>query len=116
LEAELRLPLLVRVSEADLPNAAATKSVGLAGVLSGEARYRLSRRLSLAAAAHLFVDVLPVVEHASGVSQLQDFERLSLHIHFGALAALVLDFQTALGGDLGGSMFAGGLRAAVNLR
>ena len=117
LEAELRLPLLVRVSEADLPSETTnTKSLGLAAVVGAEARYRLSRRLSLATAAHLFFDVAPAVAHAPGVSRIQDFERLSLHIHFGSRAALVVDLQTAIAGELGGSTVAGGLRAVVNVR
>jgi hypothetical protein len=117
LDAELRLPLLVRVSEADLPSPTTdTNDLGFAAVLGLEARYRLSRRLSLASAAHLFFDVVPAVEHALGVSRIQDFERLSLHIHFDPLAALVVDLQTALGGELGGSTVGGGLRAVVNLR
>jgi hypothetical protein len=116
-EAELRLPLLVRVSEADLPSATTnTKSLGFASIVGVEARYRLSQRLSLATAAHLFFDIVPAVEHVRAVSRVQDFERLSLHIHFGTIAALVVDLQTAIGGELGGSMVGGGLRAVVNLR
>lgn len=116
-ETELRLPLFVRVSEADLPNATTnTKALGLAVVASGEARYRLSQRLSLATAAHLFFDIAPSVAHVRGVSRLQDFERLSLHVHVGSRAALVVDLQTAIAGELGGSMVAGGLRGVVNFQ
>ena len=117
LEAELRLPLFVRVSEADLPSATTnTKGLGFASVVGVEARYRLSHRLSLASAAHLFFDVIPALEHVRAVSRVQDFERLSLHIHFGSVAALVVDLQTALGGELGGRAVAGGLRARGDLR
>jgi hypothetical protein len=117
LEAELRLPLLARVSEADLPSATTnTNRLGFASVVGVEARYRLSQRLSLASAAHLFFDVIPAVQHVREVSRVQDFERLSLHVHFGSIAALVVDLQTAIAGELGGSMAAGGLRAMVNLR
>ncbi|HET7542262.1 MAG TPA: hypothetical protein VFK05_20480 [Polyangiaceae bacterium] len=114
---ELKFPLLVRVSEADLPSdMTSTHGVGFATNVGGEARYRLSRKLSLAAATHLFFDVAPVATHASGVSRVQDFERLSLHLHFGTRAALVFDLQTAIFGELGGSMVAGGLRAGFNFR
>lgn len=117
LQGELRLPLLVRVAEANLPGATTnTKSLGFASVVGAEGRYRLSRRLSLAAAAHLFLDIAPAVEHVRAVSRVQDFERLSLHVHFGPTAALAVDLQTAIGGELGGSTVAGGLRAVVNLR
>lgn len=61
-------------------------------------------------------DLLPAVEHVRPLSPVQDFERLSLYIHFGSSAALALDVQTAIGGELGGSTVAGGLRAALNLR
>ena len=116
LETELRLPLLVRVSEASLPRMTTnTKTLGLAAVASGEARYRLSQRLSLAAGAHLFFDIAPSVTHVRDVSRVQDFERLSLHIHFGSRAALVIDLQAAIAGELGGSTVAGGLRGVVNL-
>jgi hypothetical protein len=117
LETELRLPLLVRVSDADLPSSSTnTRSFGLATVLGLEARYRLSQRLSLASAAQLFFDLIPAVEHVRDVSRVQDFERLSLYIHFGSLASLVVDLQTAIGGELGGSTVGGGLRAGLNLR
>lgn len=117
LETELRLPVLVRVSEADLPSATTdTKSVGFATLLGVEARYRLSQRLALAAAAHLFFDVLPAVAHVRDVSPVQDFERLSLHVQFGLRGALVVDIQTAAAGELGGAMVAGGLRGVVNFR
>lgn len=115
LDTELRLPLLVRVSEANLPSTLAdTKTLGFAAIAGGEARYRLSRRLSLAAGAHLFFDIAPSVAHVRDVSRVQDFERVSLHIHFGPRAALGLDMQTAIAGELGGSTVAGGLRGAVN--
>jgi len=115
LETELRLPLFVRVSEADLPSATTnTRSIGLAAVASGEARYRLSRRLSLATTAQLFFDIVPSVAHVRGVSRVQDFERLSLYIHFGSRGALVVDLQTAIAGELGGAMVAGGLRGVVD--
>ena len=117
LETELRLPLLVRVSQASLPSAFSnTSSIGLAAVAGVEARYRLSQRFSLAAGTQLFFDIVPSVSHVRDVSRVQDFERLSLHVHFGSRAALVLDLQTAIAGELGGSTVAGGLRAAVNFR
>lgn len=117
LEAELRLPLLVRVSDADLPSASSsTNPIGFASVAQVEARWRMSQRLSLASAAQLFFDFAPAVEHVASISRVQDFERLSLFIHFGSSAALVVDVQSAIGGELGGSTVAGGLRAAVNIQ
>jgi hypothetical protein len=115
LEADLRLPLLIRVSNADMPRTG-TNRIGFASIVGVAARYRLSQRLSLASAAHLFFDVVPAVEHVRSVSRVQDFEQLSLYVHLGSSAALAIDLQTAIGGELGGSTLAGGLRAAVNLQ
>jgi len=112
LHAELRLPVLLRVSNADLPSAwAEPRSLGLASIVGVGARYHLSRRFTAGAAAHLFFDVLPAVEHLPGMSRVQDFERLSLELQLGARATLALDLQTAIAGALGGHTFGGGLRA-----
>jgi hypothetical protein len=111
------LPLLIRISDADLPSSGTnTHSLGVATVVGLEARYRLSQRISFASAVQLFFDLVPAVEHVRDLSRVQDFERLSLHIHFGSLAALVVDVQTAIGGELGGSTVAFGLRAGLNFR
>lgn len=115
--ADLRSPLLVRVSDADLPGyAARPKDVGLATIFGVEARYRVSQPLSLAAAAHLFFDLAPAVEHVRRLARVQDFERVSLYIRFAASVALVVDLQTALGWELHGSTVAGGLRLVGTIR
>lgn len=115
LNAELRLPVLLRVSDADLPRDASNPHrVGLTSVLSVGASYRLSQRFSLGSTVHLAVDVAPTVEQP-GVSRLQDFERLSFGTHFGSRAALLVDLQTAIAGELGGNTVAGGLRFGVSL-
>jgi hypothetical protein len=116
MSAELRIPVLVRVSDADMPAAMArTNAIGLTTTVAGEARRQLSPRLALAAAAQLFADFAPSVEHVRAVSRLQDLERLTLDIRLGSHALLALDLQTAIGGELGGSMFAGGLRSVLEL-
>jgi hypothetical protein len=115
LDAELRLPLLLRVSEASLPSSSTNSNgLGFASVLALGARYRLTRGLSLASSAHLFFDLVPALEHVRHVSRVQDFEQLSLYIHLGSIVALVIDLQTAIGGELGGTMVAGGLRGLVS--
>lgn len=110
--AELRLPLLVRVSDIDLPSSA-TRALGIGGVLEGQVSARLSQVLSLAAMVHLFVDAVPPVRSVREVSRLQDFERLSLYVHLSPSAILHFDAQTAIGGALGGAMVAGGLGVRV---
>jgi hypothetical protein len=110
----LKLPLLVRVSEADLPSATtSTHRVGLAMVASTEVRYGLSRRYSLALAEQLFFDVAPLASHVGDVSPVQDVERLSLQVRLGSTGSLIVDLQTAIGGDLSGSMLGGGLRTII---
>lgn len=114
LEGTLQLPLLIRVSEADLPAISTrTKPLGFATIAAAEARYRLSRRLSLALAEQLFFDIVPFASHTRHISPVQDFERLSLHVHLGSPSALIIDLQTAIASELGGTMVAGGLRAAI---
>jgi hypothetical protein len=117
LEAALRLPVLVRISEAHLPSATTnTRSVGFAAVVAVELKVRLSQRLALAPAGQLFVDILPAAQRGPADSRLQDLERLSLHVHLGSSAALIVDLQTAIGGELSGAIVAGGVRVTANLR
>lgn len=107
-----RLPLLVRVAEANMPR---TNDVGLAGVLDLEGRRQMTRRLALAAAIRLTVDVRPVVDHARSLSRVQDLERLGLGIRINGRAVLNIELQSALGGELAGSMFGLGVRSVVTL-
>lgn len=116
LEGALQLPLLIRVSEADLPaTTTRTKPLAFAAIASAEARYRFSRRLSLALTEQLGFDIVPFASHVGDISPVQDCERLSLHVHLGSQSALLVDLQTAIAGALGGTMVAGGLRAAIGL-
>jgi hypothetical protein len=116
LEVEARLPLLVRTADADLPaSTASPHAVGVAGVLVVGGWRRISRRLALAPTAQLFIDAVPGAEHVRSVSRVQDLELMSLHVAIGARATLIVDLQTAFGGELGGSMFGLGLRTVVVL-
>jgi len=114
-ELELRLPLLLRVSRADLPSTTRTRDLGFSTVVSAEARYRFSQGLSLGAATEWWLDVAPVVGHVRRVSPVQDLERLSAYIHLAPSAALIVELQAAIGGELGGSTVGGGLRLRVDL-
>jgi hypothetical protein len=114
-DATLRLPLLVRISDADLPEGARTHALGLAAAAEADARRQLTRRLALVVAAQLFVDLAPAVDRVRPTSTLQDLERVTLGVRIGSRAELMIDLQAALGGDLGGSTFGGGMRAIMNL-
>jgi len=114
--AELRLPVLVRVSESHLSShGATTHAIGLASSFGLEVRYQLSPRLLLAAASFFSLDLAPLTGRPPGTSRLQDMERLSLHVHVGARANLVVDLQAPLGGDLQGNTVAAGLGLALDL-
>jgi hypothetical protein len=113
-DAELSLPVLLRVSRADLPGETArTRPLGLASVLELQASYRLSRLLSLAAGLQLFFDIVSVQSHMADASSVQDFERLSLLVQLGQQSALAIDVRGAAAGELGGTTVAGGLRLQV---
>jgi len=114
---EARLPLLVRVSDAGLAGPQAeTHAFGLAAVLAGDVRHQLTRRLALAVAPQLAIDARPIAAHPRDVSRLQDLERASLYIAIGRRTHLAVDVQGAIGGELGGSMVALGLRCGIDLR
>ena len=110
----LELPLLIRTSQADLPaETTHTKALGFAIIAFAELRYRLTRRWTLALAEQVFFDVSPLASYAAEVSPIQDFERLGVHIQLGSSTTLSIDLQTAIAGELGGSMLAGGLRTTT---
>jgi hypothetical protein len=114
LEGALNLPVLLRTSEADLPAATTnTHAIGLAAIALAEAGYRFTRRCSLVFAEQLFIDVAPLAAYPGQPAQLQDFERLSLQLHLGQSSLLLIDLQTAIAGELGGSTVAGGLRTQI---
>jgi hypothetical protein len=116
LAAQVRLPLLVRLSDADLPSAmTVTNAAGGSAVASVEGRRRLSGRFGVAIASKLAVELAPTVEHVRSFSRFQDLERATLRIRLGGRSALMIDLQAAIGGPLGGSCFGGGLRAIVGL-
>jgi hypothetical protein len=111
-EGVLRLPLLVRVSDADMASA---KDVGFVGVLDLEGRRQLTRRLALAGATRLTVEIRPAVVPVRSRSRVQDLERLGLGIRLTGRAVLNIELQAALGGELGGSTFGLGVRSVVTL-
>lgn len=112
----MRLPLLVRVSNADLPDATTTpNAIGLAIVLGIEGGRQLTRRLGLVAATRLTTELWPSADHVRAISRVQDLERLSLAIRIRGRAVLLVDVQAAFGGEVGGSMFGIGVRSIVTL-
>jgi hypothetical protein len=107
-DVSIRLPLLVRVSDASMPSAT-TNAVGFAAILSARAQRRLTGRLAAAISSQVAADVAPAHESTRDRGRVQDLERLGLTIRLGRRSELAITFQAAIGGDLGGSTFGGGV-------
>jgi len=110
-DVSIRLPVLVRVSDADMPSAT-TNPVGFAAVLSARAQRRLTRSLAASISTQVVADVAPVYEPTPDRGRVQDLERLGLTIRLRRRTELTVAFQAAIGGDLGGSTFGGGVRVS----
>jgi hypothetical protein len=105
--AELGLPLLLRVSDADLPAEGRTRSFGLTPVAAGEGQLRLLRWLSLAAAARCAIHAIAPVDDQAAAAQLLVAGRADFQLREDlSLSALL---QAPVGGPLGGSTITGGL-------
>ena len=111
LSAAVRVPLLFRVSDADLSSDAPARRFGVVPIASLELQRRLLRWLSLAAAPRLTaLTFAPVDERGAAVQVLaagRADARLGEHLTVSAL------LQAPLGRPLGGSTVAGGLRLAA---
>jgi len=116
IDATLRIPLLLRFSDADLPAETSTpRTVGIASVVGAEARRQLTKRLAVAAGAQVALELAPSVEHVRNISRWQDLERVGLGIRLARSASLLIEAQGALGGPVGGSTLALGVRAVLLL-
>jgi len=110
----LKLPALFRVSDADLPAIQSEPhAFALSSVLALEAGYNFTRRLGLALAAQLAVEVLPPSDHVRSVPAWQLMLRGSPYFELGERITVLIDVQAPVGGALGGTTFAVGSRAAL---
>lgn len=110
--AGLRLPTLLRVSDASMGDADA-RGLALAAVVDVNASTRLSESLSVEAAIQMVIDVVAPVSHVRPVSPLQDLERLSLYAKLSSSMKVGFELQTATSGAIGGSMVAAGVALAA---
>jgi len=108
LVAALSLPLLVRVSDADLPPESQTRPLGFVPVFRVEAKWRVARWLSLAATPRVAVLAIAPVEDHGSVVQLLAAGQAEFQIAPRFRVATL--FQAPLAGSLAGSTLAGGLR------
>lgn len=110
----LKLPVLTRVSEADLPaNESASRAIAVAVVMQVEGRYAITRSFGVAFSPQLFVDALSPARSAG------DAARAQLSLLGGAFwqiarwGSLAIDIRAPVGGALGGSTVSGGLRLSI---
>lgn len=105
LSASVRVPLLFRVSEADLPAETDTRPLGISPVARVDARLRVRPWLSLAAGTRLTLRAVSPVDDHGGAAQLLGGGRAEFHLLESLTLSVV--FQSPLGGSLGGTTVAG---------
>lgn len=114
LSASLELPLLVRVSDADLPPAESrTRSLGFTPVLSVQGAGLVVRSFGVALFAAVTLDLRPPVAEVRDVPLAQFLARVSPFFRLGRQTMLLVDLQAPVGGALGGTSAALGMRALV---
>ena len=107
LSAALAVPLLFRVSNADLPRESNPHSFGLFSVVTLEAQLRVLRWLSVACAPRFTARAIAPVDDDSARVQFLAAGRADFHLSDHLLLSALL--QAPIGGSLGGSTAAGGL-------
>ncbi len=110
--AALKLPLLVRISEAGLPRQTETHALGLEPVAELSARVELLRWFALESAPRLTWRLLLPV--GSTTSKLQLLLPVALHFRLAQPLELDAVVQAPVAGALGGTTFAGGLRVTAS--
>jgi hypothetical protein len=107
----LALPLLFRVSNADLPDESEPRSFAFTPIVGLDAQLRVLRWLSVGVAPRLTVLALsPAEDHAAA---LQLLAAGHVAFHLGEHLSLSTLLQAPIGGPLGGSTIAGGVRLDV---
>lgn len=110
----LKIPLLLRVSDADLPpGQSEPRAFALSSLLTLEASYTFTRHLGVALASQLTLEGLPASAHVRSVPALQLMFRGSPYYELGERGRVLIDVQAPVGGALGGTTFALGVRAGL---
>lgn len=105
--ASLKLPLLMRVSDASLPASTATHALAFVPVAELGARLQLRRWFAVAAAPRLTVRAVSAVDDHAPPLQLLAAGQVELRLNEATSAVAAV--QAPLAGALGGSTLAGGL-------
>jgi hypothetical protein len=116
LRANLDLPVLVRVSDASLPEDAETHRFGLLPALELEAAWWITPWFGASLGADLITEPLRVQEPArerDRARRLQPLVEPGLHAQLGKHVALALDGTLPVGSSLGGNAWSIGLQTRV---
>jgi hypothetical protein len=107
LTAALKLPLAVRIADADLPAETDTHQIALVPVLELGATLWITRRFGISVSPRLTVRAAPAVESEAGAVQL--LLPAALQWRLGQHVGIAANFQAPVAGSLGGTTYAGGL-------
>jgi hypothetical protein len=116
--AGLDLPLLVRVSNASLPEETDTHVIGISPTIDLRAAFWIKPWLATSLGGSLIMEPWRVQEPAlerDRKRRLQPMVEPGLQVRLGAHVVLGLDASVPLGGSLGGDAFGVGLHAQVDL-
>jgi hypothetical protein len=109
-EASVRLPVLIEVSGADLPEDSETHSVGFVPVVHTGVGVHAASWLIPSLSADLVINAVPPAESAgSEIQTAQLVLRPALTFPLGRGVELAADFVAPIAGSLGGSTFSGSL-------
>ncbi|HEY6079680.1 MAG TPA: hypothetical protein VIW29_12785 [Polyangiaceae bacterium] len=109
--ASLALPLLFRVSNADLPPESEPQPFGFTPVLALEAQLRVLRWLSVAGSSRFTAQAVEPANDPAGAVQVLVAGRVDFHLGEHVLLSPLV--QAPVGGSLGGSTVTGGLGLRV---
>jgi len=110
----LKVPVLARVSEADLPaNESASRVIAIAVVLQVEGRYSITRSFGIAFSPQLFVDAVPPTRSAGNPPRAQLSLLAGAFWQVARWGSFGIELRAPVGGALGGSTVSGGLRLSI---
>ncbi len=109
-EANLKVPFLFEVSDADLPEDSDTHAVGVAPVVHGGLEVRVARWLVPSLSTDFVINVVPPAEGSrTKIEAAQLVVAPALSFPLSRRVVLTADFVAPIAGSLGGSTFSGGL-------
>lgn len=118
LRASIDMPLLVRLSDAALPESAETHTLGLLPALELKAAWWLTSRFGVSLAGGLVMEPWRVQEptrERDRQQRVQPVVEPGLHLQLGQHVALGLDANVPVAGALGGDAWSIGLHARLGL-